>query len=180
MNETRPSFWEVTFKTTIAHTVTYFVLGLLASVIFDYGTLYSTTQLKFLMRQTTEPLVMAGPLFQPLRGFLFGIVFYLLRGSIFDRTFGWLVLWITLLVIGVFNTFGPTPGSIEGAVYTVVPLAVQLEGLPEVVIQTLLLSLILSWWVGPRRKTWLTWVMGVAFVITILLPILGLVMRGAA
>jgi len=174
MDQSRPTIIEVTSKTMVTHTITYFVMGLLAFTVFEYGRLYAETSLNTLMRQTSERLVMAGPLFQPIRGILFGIVFFLLRDTLFGRKNGWLVMWITLLVVGIISPFGPTPGSIEGMIYTVLPMELHLTGLPEVILQALILSVVLIYWVNHPEKKWLNWVMGVAFVLTLLLPALGL------
>jgi hypothetical protein len=122
---------------------------------------------------------MAGPLFQPLRGLLFGLVFWLLREPLFARPRGWLVLWAVLLVLGAFNTFGPAPGSIEGMIYTVFPPSVHFRGLPELVLQTLLLSAILTYWVRHPAKRWLAWTMGVAMALVMTLPVLGLLVGRA-
>ena len=149
-------------------------MGLIASTVFDYGRLYAETSLNLLMRQTSEPLVMAGPLFQPIRGALFGIVFFLLRDTLFGRKNGWLVMWITLVVIGILSPFGPSPGSIEGMIYTTLPLELHLTGLPEVLLQALILSALLFYWVNHPQKKWLNWVMGIVFVLMVLLPMLGL------
>lgn len=176
MDQSRPTVLEVTIKTIVTHTITYFIMGLLASTLFNYGRLYAETSLNLLMRQTSEPMVMAGPLFQPIRGFLFGIVFFLLRDTLFRRKNGWLVMWILLVVVGILSPFGPSPGSIEGMIYTVVPLEIQLIGLPEVLLQALILSVVLFYWVNHPEKTWLNWVMGVAFALVILMPILGLLL----
>jgi hypothetical protein len=174
MDKARPTLIEVIVKAIVTHTVTYFIMGLLASTVFGYGRLYAETSLNLLMRQTSEPLVMAGPLFQPIRGILFGIVFFLLRDILFGRKNGWLVLWIVLVVVGIISPFGPTPGSIEGMIYTIVPLGIQLVGLPEVILQALILSVVLVYWVNHPEKKWLNWVMGIAFVLVMLLPTLGL------
>ncbi|MGI8782595.1 MAG: hypothetical protein ACR2L2_02955 [Acidobacteriota bacterium] len=173
MNQTRPTFREVVVKTIVTHTLTYFLMGLLAFVVLDYARLYADTSLNLLMRQTSEPLVMAGPLFQPIRGLLFGIVFYLLREPCFGKKNGWLVMWTVLVVVGVIGTFGPSPGSLEGVIYTVLPLWLHLRGLPEVLVQSLLLSWVLFHWVN-RPQKWLSWSMGLAFFIALLLPVLGL------
>ena len=69
-------FPSVAIKTVIVHTVTYFIVGFLSSTVFDYGTAYAETALNLLMRPVSHPLVMAGVLFQPLRGLLFGVAFY--------------------------------------------------------------------------------------------------------
>jgi len=174
MDRSRPTIIEVISKTMVTHTVTYFIMGLLASTIFEYGRLYAETGLNLLMRQTSEPMVMAGPLFQPIRGILFGIVFFLLREPLLEGKNGWLVMWITLVVVGIFSPFGPTPGSIEGMIYTVLPMELHLTGLPEVILQALILSAVLFYWVNHPEKKWLSWVMGIAFILTLLMPVLGL------
>jgi hypothetical protein len=175
MTQEKPTLGGITVKTIITHTVTYFIMGLLASTLFDYGGLYAGTSLNQLMRQTNDPLVMAGPLFQPLRGLLFGWVFFLLREVFFGPKNGWLVMWITLVVIGVLSPFGPPPGSIEGMIYTIIPLKIQLIGLPEVLLQALTFSLIVTYWVNHPERKWLSWVLGIAFGLVVVLPVMGLV-----
>jgi membrane-associated PAP2 superfamily phosphatase len=179
MNPVRPTIWQVVVKSLVTHTVTYFIMGLLASTILDYTRFLAETSLSLFMRPTTDPWVMAGPLFQPVRGILFGIVFYLLREPFFGKKNGWLVMWMVLVVVGIFSTFGPTPGSIEGMLYTVLPLPVHLRGLPEVLLQSLFLSIILFYWVNRPQVKWLSWVMGIAFVILMSFPILGLLVGPA-
>jgi len=174
MDQSRPTIIEVIFKTMVTHTVTYFIMGLIASTVFEYGRLYAETSLNLLMRQISDPLVMAGPLFQPIRGALFGVVFFLLRDTLFGRKNGWLVMWITLVVVGILSPFGPSPGSIEGMIYTTLPMELHLTGLPEVLLQALILAALLFYWVNHPQKKWLNWVMGIVFVLMLLLPTLGL------
>jgi hypothetical protein len=176
VNKYSPTFLAVMAKTMVSHTLTYFVMGLLASTVFDYARLYAETSLNLLMRQLSDPWVMAGPLFQPIRGLLFGVVFYLLREPLLGRKRGWLVMWVTLVVLGILGTFGPTPGSLEGLLYTVLPLWLHLRGLPEVLLQSLLLSLLVFYWVHHSEKRWLNWTLGVAFILMLLLPALGLLL----
>lgn len=173
---TRPTFLEIGLKTVVVHTLTYFIMGLIFSTLLSYATLYAGESLSQYMRQTSEPLVMAGPLFQPIRGVLFGIVFYLLRETVFQKKRGWLVLWAVLLIVGILSTFGPTPGSLEGMVYTILPLSVHLRSLPETILQSLALAFLTVYWVNHPGKKWLTWVMGVLFFIVLLLPALGLLL----
>jgi len=172
----RYTFWGITLKTVVAHTITYFLMGLLSFIIFDYSALYAETSLKLLMRQTTEPIVMAGPLFQPIRGFLFGIAFYLLREVLFGKKLGWLIMWVVLIIFGILSPFGPSPGSIEGMIFTVLPLSAHLAGQLEVYLQSLLLSVVLYYWVNYPQKRWLNWVLGVTFFLVLLFPALGLLM----
>jgi hypothetical protein len=170
----RPSLGEVVFKTMVTHTVTYFLIGLAAFWSFDYARKFAEPGVRSLMRQTHEPVVMAGPLFQPIRGLLFGLAFYLLREPLFAVRAGWLVLWLVLVVVGILGTFGPAPGSVEGMVYTTLPLRFHLQSLPEIVVQALALAALLWYWVNHPAKRWLTWSLGAAFVAALLLPALGL------
>jgi len=160
MNDRAPA---IVLKTMVVHTVTYFVAGMIAYVAFDYPRLWSETILRSIMRPISDPIVQAGVLVQPIRGALFGIVFYLLRDPFFGNRRGWLLIWVTLLTLGIFNTFGTATGSIESFIYTVVPVRLQLILLPEVVVQSLMLASLTFFWVRHPEKRWLGWIVGLAF-----------------
>jgi len=95
----------------VVHTVTYFIVGILAYTLFDYASLFAEPGYSGFMRPTDDPLVTAGPLFQPIRGLLFGIVFYLLQDVLFGKRNGWLICWVTLVFVGILSTFAAAPGS---------------------------------------------------------------------
>lgn len=177
METSRTTFLSVVGKTIVVHTVTYFLLGVAAFAVFNYAALYVSPGVSGFLRPTTDPLVMAGPLFQPIRGFLLGVVLYLLRGPIFQGRRGWAVLWLTLLVLGILGPYVAAPGSLEGVIYTTVPLAFHLKSLPEVVLQTLLFSVLVIYWVNHPEKRWLTWILVVVFALVILFPALGVLVR---
>jgi hypothetical protein len=165
-------------KTVALHTVTYFIAGLLAFTLLDYQRRFADPTLHGYMLPTTSVWVLAGPLFQPLRGLLFACVFYVLRGSLFDAPAHWLRTWLVLAGVGIFGTFGPAPGSIEGMIYTSLPIPSQIFGLSEVVGQSLALSWLLGYWVRHPGARWFGIVTWIAFAIVMVLPILGL-MAGA-
>lgn len=175
VEDSLPSARVIIIKTIVTHTVTYFVAGVAAFVLFDYPTLMAETTLGLSMRPLSDPMVMAGPLLQPVRGLLFGLVFYILRDPFLGREKGWLTMWIVLVSVGVLGTFGAPPASLEGVIYTVLPLSLHLKLLPEVLVQSLLLSWLLFKWVNQREKKWLDWAMAAAFALVVLLPALGLV-----
>ena len=175
VEDSLPSARVIIIKTIVTHTVTYFVAGVAAFVLFDYPTLMAETMLGLSMRPLSDPMVMAGPLLQPVRGLLFGLVFYILRDPFLGREKGWLTMWIVLVSVGVLGTFGAPPASLEGVIYTVLPLSLHLKLLPEVLVQSLLLSWLLFKWVNQREKKWLDWAMAAAFALVVLLPALGLV-----
>ncbi len=159
----------------MVHTVTYFAVGALAFWLLDYAELYARPDVAGLMRQTSDPLIMAGPAFQPLRGFIFALAIYPVREIVFIRPRGWLVLWWLLVALGILSTFGPAPGSIEGLIYTVISVPHQLLGLVEVIVQALLLAFGVVYWMNHPEKRWLKRIMIVVFVLAILLPLAGLV-----
>jgi hypothetical protein len=112
VNQKGPTLLEAVVKTAVTHSVTYVIIGLLASTVLDYTHFFAESSLALMMRPTSDAWVMGGPLFQPVRGILFGFVFYLLREPVFGKH-GWLVMWTVLLVGGIIGTFGPAPGSLE-------------------------------------------------------------------
>jgi len=160
-------------RTIIAHTITYFLMGILAATFLNYAELFTRPEMACWMRPITDPMVMAGPLFQPIRGLIFALVFYPLREILFRKKNGWLIMWWILVGLGILSTFGPTPGSIEGMIYTRIPVRDQLIGWLEVVPQALLLSFVLCYWVKHPKKRWLNWVLTTVFIILVILTVMG-------
>lgn len=173
MQSQRPSLLEAILKTIVVHTATYFVIGALSFFLLDYSELAAGAGVNQWMRQSSDPLVMAGPLFQPIRGLLLGAILFLLREPFFHHRRGWLTLWATLVVVGILSAYIGAPGSLEGLIYTTVPLSDHLRLLPEVLIQTFLFSAILFYWVNHPEKKWLTWLLAVVFFLVLLFPTLG-------
>ena len=153
------TFSSITVKTAVVHTVTYFVVGLISFALLDYSTKYADPVVSNLMRQTDHPLVAAGPAFQILRGFLLGIVFFLLRDLIFPKTHGWLTMWLVLVIVGILAPFAAAPSSIEGMLYTVLPMWFHLTNFPEILVQSGLLAWLTYYWVNHPEKRWLGWVL---------------------
>jgi hypothetical protein len=180
MNEKKLTLWGIVVKTTVVHTLTYFVMGLIALTLFNYTARFADPAVSSLMRQTDDPLVQAGVLFQPIRGVLFGLVFYLLRDVFFRQKNGWLIMWITLVVIGIISTFGTAPGSIESLIYTKASFIGLWVGEIEVLSQSFLLSVLTYYWVTHNEKRWMKWVLGILFCIALFLPALGLLARLAS
>ncbi|NUM64293.1 hypothetical protein HUU39_03320 [candidate division KSB1 bacterium] len=147
MSNNQPSFMTLAIKTIVVHTITYFLMGILASTFLNYAERFARPEMACWMRQLDDPLIMAGPLLQPIRGLIFALAFYPLREILFGRKNGWLILWWLLVALGILSTFGPPPGSIEGMIYTRIPILDQ------------------------------NWVMGAVFFVMILMPVAGLLLR---
>ena len=177
LQERRVGLPTLTLKTVIVHTITYFAAGVLAYALGGYEKTFSEPPLSYFMRPTSDPMVMAGPLFQPLRGVIFALAFYPLRNVLFTERRGWLTLWWLLLALGVLSTFGPAPGSVEGLIYTIISPQAQILGLWEVILQSLLFSVVLFFWVNHPEKRWINWTLGIAVSIVMILPLIGLLVR---
>jgi hypothetical protein len=174
--EKQITIWGLTVKTVIVHTVTYFMMGLLALTFLEYKTAFADPITREYMRQVSEPIVALGPALQFIRGILFAIAFYPLREILFGRKNGWLVIWLLLVTLGILSTFGAAPGSVEGLLYTKMSVGLQISGWLEVMTQALLLSAILYYWVNHPEKKWLAWVLGISYVLVMIFSILGFVM----
>lgn len=82
-----------------------------------------------------------------------------------------------LIGIGILGTFAAPAGSLEGFIYTTVPVAMQVRGYLEIVSQALLLSALLCYWVNHPGRKWLSWTLGAMYVICADLPLLSLVVH---
>ena len=178
-NYREPRLLELTLKTIVVHTITYFLMGLLAFNLLHYAEAYVTGALAGYMRPTTDRWVMAGPLFQPIRGIVFALAFYPLRSVLFGKKNGWLIMWWVLVALGILSTFGPAPASIEGVIYTQLPFPGWRDYV-EIVPQAFLLSGILFYWVEHPEKKLLSWLLGIVFVLFMLFPALGLIVTDPA
>ncbi|MCI0555669.1 MAG: hypothetical protein L0287_32385 [Anaerolineae bacterium] len=167
----QPTLGSLILKTSVAHTLTYFMMGILAFNLLDYANSYISGVLACFMRPTDSPWVAAGPALQPIRGLIFALAFYPLREIFFGKKNGWLILWWTLVALGILSTFGPVPASIEGMIYTIVPTTV--TSYVEIVPQAFLFSALLYYWVNHPEKKWLNWVLGTLFTLIFLLSVLG-------
>ncbi len=169
-SSTNISATSIIIKTTIVHTASYFIMGLLALVLFNYTEKFSSGVLGGYMRPVSDPIVMFGPAFQLIRGFLFGIVFVLLKDILFTRSRGWLTIWLMLAIIGILSTFGAAPGSIEGAIYTRLSYPTLYDiGMIEVYGQAMILAVGVFYWVRNPHNLWVGWGFSIVAALAVLL-----------
>lgn len=170
-NSSQPTLWGLIVKTSVAHTLTYFLMGILAYNFLNYSQAFASGALACFMRPTDSPWVAAGPMLQPIRGLIFALAFYPLREIFFGRRNGWLILGWVLVALGILSTFGAATGSIEGMIYTIIPTSI--TSYVEVVPQAFLFSALLFYWVNHPEKKWLNWVLGILFALVMLMSALG-------
>src|SRR3954447_20134480 len=164
MEDSQVRFVPLAAKTVVCHTITYFVMGILAYHFLHYEEFINNPCSG--MKPTTSLWMILGTPLQILRGILFASIFYLFRERLFYRKNGWLVMAWTLIGIGILGTFGAPAGSLEGFIYTKTPVLMQMRGYLEVVTQAVLLSGLLCYWVKRPGKRWMSWGLGAAYVIT--------------
>jgi len=167
MSTNYAGFFKFFWRITATHMITYFAMGLVALVVLDYKGSFETPPLSYLMKPVDSPWVAAGPMLQVIRGLVFATALWSFRHSFLEGNYGWLKLWGLLVGLAVLSTAGPTPGSIEGMIYTKIPVADQVSGYIEVLPQTLLMSLGVYYWYKRPGKIWT--VLSIVFVSLIVL-----------
>lgn len=156
-------FWRI----TAAHMITYMLMGLIASNLLNYKDLFSNTLIACFFRPYDSPWITAGAGLQIFRGLVFALALWYFKEGFLFKKHGWLKLWGLLIGLSILSTTGPPPGSIEGFIYTKIPVLDQIKGYLEVVPQTGLFSLMLCFWYEKPKKAWN--IISVVLVILIML-----------
>ena len=131
-------------KIMTVHVITYTIITLIAMPLtFSYA----ESVAELMGFKPLDEISMIGVLFaQIIRGLLFGIVIWWIKDSIIGKKLGWLKLWVILIILGIFNTYGPSHGSIQGMIYLApiedLPVSASL-GMLETLAQPLLFSIII-------------------------------------
>lgn len=141
-------FWRI----TALHVITYFLVGIIAMNLFNYEQIFSSGNLASFMKPIDSPWVALGPGLQLFRGLLFALVLWPFKSIFLDENNGWLKLWGLFIGLSILSTFGPALGSIDGIIYTTIPIKHQLLFLPELLVQSLLLSFLISYWYRHPKK----------------------------
>jgi len=109
-------------KVTAAHVITYIICGIFFSTVLNYEELWQSGALGDQQRDYNSIFVSLGPFLQVIRGLLFGGILLQIPKEFFQQKYGWLKLWMVVAGIGILNTPGSMPGSIEGFIYASFPL----------------------------------------------------------
>ncbi|GHT69120.1 hypothetical protein FACS189452_09640 [Bacteroidia bacterium] len=157
------------WRVAVCHTVTYFVMGIIFSTLFNYGDLFTTDIIGVYMRPITSKWVALGPVLNIVRGVMFGFILWVFRDTIICSKYAWLKTWGLFVALAILGTAGAAPCSMEGVIYTNLPLSYHLGGgLLEMVLQTLAFSLLLFYWHKKPRKIW-NITMGIAVGLIVLM-----------
>jgi len=129
-------------KVIAAHVITYAIVTIIAMPLtFNYADI----AVELMGFKPLDEISMGAVLFgQIIRGLLLGVVIWWIKDSIIGKRLAWLKLWAILIMLGIFNTYGPAHGSIQGMIYlapiTDMPLSASL-GILETLMQPLLFSI---------------------------------------
>lgn len=131
--------------------MTYFVDGIFAYTLLDYRSLFEASAI---LRPINSDWVAAGPSLQVIRGLIFAVVLYPFRQVFLGDRRGWLKLWGLFLGLAILSITAPASGSVEGVIYTTLSPAEHFLGLPEVVLQTLAISVLVVVWHRRPHRAW--------------------------
>ncbi len=170
-----------TYHIVVSHFITYFFVGIVFFFLglnsSGYYEKHPIDLISALHRDSNSIWVMAGPLFQLIRAFLFSLALFPIKDIFIERKYGWLYLWLIFIVFAIFAPAGEAPGSIEGIVYTKLPFLFHILYFPELVIQSLLFSLLFLGWEKREIKKIITIPLIIISALILLSVIFGLIQK---
>lgn len=158
-------FWRI----TASHMVTYFLMGIMAANLLGYEEIFNSSDT---LRSFDSPWIPAGPVLQVVRGLVFALALWYFREAFLYTKHGWLKLWGLLVGLAILSTTAAATGSIEGFIYTTIPIKNQVLGYLEVVPQTGLFAWILCYWYAYPKK-WINVIFIVLVSLISLMSIMG-------
>ncbi|MDO5663691.1 MAG: hypothetical protein Q4G63_00360 [Bacteroidia bacterium] len=138
----------------------------------DYKIWFTDGAISTFMLPTDTPIVALGPALQIIRGLIMALVLLPLQKVFTEEKHGFLKLWLLLLGFSVFSTFAAAMGSIEGFIYTNVPIIEQIMGYPEAFVWSTLFIGILWAFYKFEKKT-INILAIVVFVLVVFMSIMG-------
>lgn len=156
-----------------AHTVAYFIAGFAALFTIEYEKRFAAGIMGTLMRPMDSPIVPLGAALQLINGLFISLILYPIRNTFLsDIRTGWLKLFLIVAGFSIFSPQTPGPGTFEGLLYTRIPLALHLAGLPECLLYSFLFSFGLTAWYRVSRN-WINTVTIILLILIVLMSTLG-------
>ena len=131
--------------------ITYSIMGMLAANFLNYQEVFNSSET---LRDFNSPWIPAGPALQLIRGFIFSCALWYFKESFLYQKYGWLKLWGLIVGLSILSTAAAPPGSIEGFIYTTIPVGDQIRGYLELLPQTGLFSAFVFFWYERPNKIW--------------------------
>jgi len=121
-------FWQITY----AHTIAYFIAGLLSKIFMNYDELWATEIMSSFYRPIDAPIISLAIFLQMPRGILIALFILPLRKAFFVENRGLLKLGLIVLGFSAISTIGAVCSSYEGYIFLKLPLEIHLIGYPEI------------------------------------------------
>ena len=154
-------FWRV----SASHIITYFLMGIIASNLLNYEEVFNSSET---LRPFNSPWIAAGPALQIIRGLIFALALWYFKDNFLFQKYGWIKLWGLMVGLCILSTTAAASGSIEGFIYTTIPIKEQVKGYIEVIPQVGPFSFFVCYWYAHPKKLW--------NVLSIILVVLGIFM----
>ena len=120
--------WQITY----AHTISYFIAGIIAIAFFDYGEWWASEYISAFYRDIESPIVaLGGGFLQIFRGIIVALILLPMRKTFFEEKYGLLKLALIIFGFSIVSTYGAVITSFEGLIYLKVPLIYHIRGIPE-------------------------------------------------
>jgi hypothetical protein len=129
--EERKGLVKYLWQVTSAHTISFFVAGLIAVAFFDYRDWWSSEYISAFYRDIDSPIVVLGSFLQIFRGLIVALILLPLRKTFFEEKFGLLKLALIVFGFSVISTYGAVISSFDGLIYLKVPFNYHIRGIPE-------------------------------------------------
>ena len=155
-----PGVWELQLLSKVmqnnrkAATVHNVIFISLFKILFSGQHGNDDSLISCIYRPFESPWIAAGPALQVFRGLIFALAFWYFKDAFLFQKHGWLKLWGLLIGLSILSTTAAAPGSIEGFIYTKIPVLDQVKGYLEVVPQTGLFAIFVFYWYAHPKKIW--------------------------
>jgi hypothetical protein len=140
-------FWRM----AASQMVSYMIMGIIATNMLNYKEIFDNSET---YRAYDSPWIVAGPSLQMIRGLIFALALWPFKDKFLFQKNGWLKLWGLIVGLSVLSTTAAAPGSVEGFIYTTIPVMDQIKGYLEVVPQTGMFAFFVCYWYAHPRKAW--------------------------
>jgi hypothetical protein len=135
----------------ISHVLVYLIIGIIGMFFMNYKDVFLTNDYFNHFRPLDSPIVRAAVLFQIIRAALIALILYPFKETLVTSKYGWLYLFGLLFGLTGILSLPAAPGTIEGFIYTDVSFTAHFIGMPEILIQSLGISLLYWRWYKQRR-----------------------------
>lgn len=161
------------WRISAAHTIAYTIAGFFGLIIMNYKIHFVSQALSMFMRPINSPWVAIGPSLQIIIGIFIGLILFPIQDSLIFSKKGLFKIFLLIFGLSIFAPQVPGPGSVEGIIYTNIPVKYHLLGLPETIIYSILFSVIVYCWNNHPKKIW-NICMATGLGLVVLLSIAGL------